>query len=147
MKNLIHDTGNTRIWQGEVPDDNPFTLGHWIVFAPWMHMAWNYHYLSLIHVRDVEGHPPAVMQFEEATHEFQVLAISPDNEPTNFTEITPLMPVSIAQQFVAENDAEALELIELQLPHIAAGELSVDSDYRSVWHHILREHKLADFKF
>lgn len=139
------ESEKTKIWRGEVPEDNPFTLSHWIVFAPWMHPMWDYHYCYLIHLRDdPEKLKPAKKHFPEATHEFGVLALDPDHEP-RFVDARYLTPVSIAQQFTSSNDIEALEFIELILEtQVIPGRLSVDSDYRRMWKHVLTKHTIEE---
>jgi len=71
-----------------------------------------------------------------ATHELMIYALDPDYEIDPY-EVRALEPVSVAQQFLAENDAEALGLIEKCVRKIADGSLSPDSDFRSIWRHIL----------
>ena len=143
---IVHENENTTIWVSDVGEDgNPFSVQRWIIKAPWMHMCWEYHYVGLIHLRDVEGHEPANIQFQGATHELIVLAMNPDAEPS-FSEPQFLTPISIAQQFVAENDAEALEKIEFLLNPIAEGRLSVDSDFRSTWQHMLLDHDIHFYR-
>lgn len=136
---------NTKIWKGEPREGDHATIGNWMIHAPWMHPFWSWHYLSLVHLRELDGVSPPNMQFPEATHEFLVLALNPEHEP-DWGKLYYLTPPSITQQFIAENDAQALEWIELILPQIAEGELSVDSDFRSTWFHFLREHKIEDFR-
>ena len=141
-----YESATTKIWRNEEPNDDPFGLAQWIVFAPWVHPLWSYHFVGIVHLRDVEPHPPANLQFEGATHEFMVLSLDPNHEPQGFDSLKYLMPQSIAQQFTATNDAEALEWIELLLDNVLNQKLSIDSDNRSQWKHLLTEHKIEDFR-
>jgi len=51
-------TAGTKIWDVAFAGQGP-CLGQWLIFAPWAHPVWQYHILSLIHLRDVEGESPA----------------------------------------------------------------------------------------
>lgn len=130
----------TKVWT--VPFDvekSPTALGCWLIHAPWMHPLWSYHVASLVHLRDHDGVLPAKLQAMNSTHEFLVFALDPDHEPVELvaTQFAYLRPASIAQQFARPNDAEALQVVERALGLVAAGRVSVDSDFRSVWWHLL----------
>ena len=128
----------SKIWR--VPYDRdkaPGTVGFWLIHAPWMHLAWSWHVVSIVHLRPMNG-TEANFQFEDATHEFMVVAIDPNHEPTlKYESFKYLRPISICQQFVAKSDDEARQVIELQMINVAAGSLSLDSDYRGVWQKLL----------
>lgn len=124
------------------PDDA--TLALWFVHAPWMHMAWQWHVAGLIHLRDIEGQSKdPTFTVPGATHEFMVWALNPDM-PLDFSIEKPainplqlLQPVSIVQQFKAENDAKALERIEHILEHVGKGEITLDTDGRRTLRYLL----------
>ncbi len=142
------ESSATKIWQDTEHSDDPFSLARWIIWAPWVHSMWPYHFCSVVHLRDVEGSTPAKMQFPEATHEFMVLSLNPEHEPdpNHMEALYFLTPPSIAQQFTATDDAEALEIIELNLQLVLQQRLSLDSDYRRSWEHILREHTIDEMR-
>jgi hypothetical protein len=122
------------------PDDA--CLSVWLVHAPWMHIAWCWHYCSLIHLRDLPNQSkPPTLQFPEATHEFIVFALDPDHRPNlDVEKLEPLHilePVSIVQQFNALSDAAALGRVEHMLRHVAQGQLTLDSDGRRSWRTML----------
>lgn len=136
----------TLIWAPEVIEGDPFALGMWIIHAPWAHSMWGYFAASLIHLRDVEGHPPANMQFPEATHELVIMALDPSHYPPDEDELHYLTPPNIAQQFTADNDAAALETIELLMQKVAEKRISPDEDFRSAWRHVLLDHTREELK-
>lgn len=129
----------------ESPQDDA-GLGVWWVCAPWMAPmgAWHWHYVSLIHLRDIPGQSrPATLRFAGATHEVIAYAIDPltppDPQSDDLTGLRYLNPVSIVQQFKAETDAKALEMVECCLDLCVEGRLSVEADGRSAWAHLLTE--------
>ena len=131
----ILETACTKIWQID-PKGNEFTVGYWLVFAPWAHLVWQYHAISLVHLRGFVKKEPPKIALPGATHELLIFALDPKHniDPYN---LRILEPISISQQFISENDAEALSILEKCIQRIADGELSPDSDFRKVWHHIL----------
>ncbi len=126
---------------------NEHTLGCWLIQGPF-HIAWNQWTASLVHLRGEKDGKPANFQFPGATHEFLIMAISPndpiqaDHDPD--VAVQYLTPIDVCQQFIAENDAEALEKIEHLLEHVRRGELSPDQDYRSHWRMRLRPEEGAN---
>lgn len=134
-------TKYANIWSLTVdPKVSSGAIATWLIYAPWMHPHWNFHWAHLVHLREIEGAPPPTLQFISATHEFAVFALHPEHEPANldYTKFQWLEPVSICQQFERDSDAEALQLIEDKLQAVGRGEVSVDSDYRSLWEALLR---------
>lgn len=122
--------------------DESEALGVWLVHAPWMHMLWSWHYVGLVHLRDIPGQSKAAnINVPGATHEFLAVSMSPDYEPTLETldHLHLLSPIDISQQFIASSDADALERVERTFPHIVAGKLSLDEDFRRIWRRVLLE--------
>lgn len=131
-------TDNTKVWQTEIPDINPFMVGNWIVWAPWAHPVWPYHWFSLVHLREIEGHENPTILVENATHQLVIFALHPDHVP-EMGDLRTLEPVSVMQQFVAKDDAAALQAIEKCLRQVATGRVTPDSDGRKLWKHLLVE--------
>lgn len=136
--------GFTKIWELPVEHtQDPAVVGAWAIQAPWMHLAWDWHMACVFHLRLVpgtqeakiyEGSPP------DSTHEFMVYAVSPDHEPQRCESVEfrhLLSPASIVQQFVAKNDADALERVTKGIELVAECQLSVDSDFRGCWKKLL----------
>lgn len=130
------ETRHAKIWDIPPRDDRPAQVAAWIVYAPWAHPLWNYHFAALAHLRDVDGMEPAKIHLPDATHEFAIFALSPDHD-VDTDKLSILHPVSIAQQFIAKNDAEAREVIEQCLHAVADGKISPDSDFRGAWQDVL----------
>jgi hypothetical protein len=116
------------------------TLAVYLVYAPWMHDQWAWHYVGLVHLRPIPGAPPAYLEMPDATHELVAAAIDPRQpllEGGRFT-LHFLHPPDITQQFTASRDAEALLTVEQALRECVAGRLSLDQDFRRSWTTILR---------
>jgi len=125
----------------EHPADNA-SLAVWLVHAPWMHPAWSWHYVGLVHLRDLPGQSKRpVLTVDGATHEFLVMAVDPsqtiDLGADKWEPLKLLSPISIVQQFVAAGDAKALERVEDCLALVARDIVTLDSDGRHMWRHLL----------
>jgi hypothetical protein len=146
------ESSHTQIWDvterarkfgTECPQDDA-SIAVWFVHAPWMAplCAWHWHYVGLIHLRDLPGQSkPAVHTLAGSTHELIVLALDPQFKPdlnaAEWEQPKFLSPVSIVQQFIAANDAEALKRIEEGLALCVEGRLSLESDGRLPWRNLL----------
>lgn len=142
QKPWIHNLStNTKVWTVIASDDDPnsvFDCGMWLIWAPWAHPLWQYHWISVVHLREVEGRDKPKIQFQGATHEVISLAQNPDIEPIlEPLQLAPLMPVNFAEQFIAANDAAANLQIEKLVKMVAQGGLSPDSDFRPAWRLLL----------
>jgi hypothetical protein len=118
------------------------TVAGWIIEAPYAHPMWHSYCLSLIHLRDVEGQPPATLSFPTATHEFFLHALDPEGERAKLIKgrqfgsdgaCKVLTPMNFAAQFVAEDDEQAKVIVFGALCEIVAGRLSPDTDFRFLW--------------
>jgi hypothetical protein len=148
------ESAHTQIWNvteaaRALPDrgmDDPAddaSLAVWLVHAPWMaNGMWHWHYCAVVHLRNLPGQSKQPhLEFPEATHEFISLAVDPsldvDVHASPLQKLKFLSPVSICQQLSARNDAEALERIEHLLKHCVQGQLTLESDGRTVWKKLL----------
>lgn len=130
---------NSRNVESNAAEARAASVGCWFIYAPWMHMVWAWHYCGLVHLRPVPGQSrQPVKKFPQATHEFLVFALDPTVDVIA-ERLRPLTPVSIVQQFDAANDAHARLIVEDILEEVAKGRVSVDSDFRRVWQHLLCE--------
>lgn len=139
---VVYEDERTKIWQyiGAFKD-SPCVVGGWVIWAPWMHPAWQYHSIGVIHLRPTgnEAEDEALyIDYPEATHEFAAVALNPDYVPDDFLELRWMSPINIAQQFTAKNDATALRKIELLILQVGTDHISLGSDARNTWHNILR---------
>lgn len=96
---------------------------HEIVQAAWAHPVWSHYLVSACHLRPVEGLPDAVKCFPEATHELQILALSPDDNKT------PLTPINYGIQCAFEHDDQAADLCKRVIAAISDRRLNPDTDY------------------
>jgi hypothetical protein len=144
------ESAHTQIWDvterarqfGTQHPQDDASLAVWFVHAPWMHPFWCWHYVSVIHLRDLPGQSkPAVRTVPGATHELIVLSVDPDTPPdlktADLGRVKYLTPPDVVQQFIAANDAEALRRIEEGLGLTVDGQLTLDSDGRMAWRHLL----------
>lgn len=146
------ESPHTQIWNvtdmaRTLPDkgmDHPAddaSLAVWLVHAPWMALAWHWHYAAVVHLRELPGQSrPPTITITGGTHEFLSMAVDPATQPDlsrPWSQLKFLSPISIVQQFVAENDAEALARVEANLELVAKGQLSLESDGREPWRQLL----------
>lgn len=143
---------HTQVWDVTAParkfgtphPQDDASLAVWLVHAPWMAPAgaWHWHYVGLIHLRDLPGQSkPPTHTLHGSTHELIAMAVDPETQPdlkaTDFDKLKFLSPTSIVQQFVADNDAEALQKIERGLELVVEGRLTLESDGRTAWRSFL----------
>lgn len=134
-----------RAWRLRMPPvghrhrpDNDATVDAFIVRVPGAHIAWDHWMVSLIHLRPIDGVKPAEIRVGDATHEFMILALNPE-EPLPGLDVDEnfhpawLSPIDVAEQFTAANDAVAAEIGELAVRTIVDGYASPDQDWRAWW--------------
>lgn len=116
---------------------HPTTLATALLHCPGAHAFWSWWQISLIHLRPVEGYPPAKV-LPGMTHEIVTLAIDPERcpvpDPKDWAAGYPhLLPIDVEQQFQAPDDATAVALFEWLCEEVSRGQLSPDQDYRRFW--------------
>jgi hypothetical protein len=104
---------------------------------------WSYWWLSLIHLRDVPGAPPAKLdpRVPGATHELISFAQDPGQapDPDDVKTFRHLTPIDWAIQFKVGTDRDAMRLAERVVTTIMQGVASPDTDYRTFWARAIRE--------
>lgn len=108
----------------------------WIIEAPWAHPLWHSYILSLVHLREVEGQPPATIYRPDATHEMVLEALNPEfprQAIFDRCEIARLSPVNFAVQLAVRDDAAAAAVALDVVQRIAKGRLNPDTDFRQQW--------------
>ena len=107
------------------PKDFQAALGNWFIEAPNQSPAWRHYMLSLIHLRSIEGVPPAHIRVPGATHEFMMMAMDPDPapDPLNPKTWSYLRPVNLEQQVVLPSDEAAIKLLARSAQCVAEGVL------------------------
>jgi hypothetical protein len=105
-----------------------------LIRAPRAHMLWQWHLLTVIHLRDIVGVRPAHKQYPEAEYEIGVYAIDPASTPDpEHPPFNILRPEDIVVQFHGINDDQAKRIGELATKACVVGRLIPDSDYRPTW--------------
>lgn len=137
------DKPNTKVWTVLCSDEDPnkqFDCGMWLIWAPWAHPFWQYHWISVVHLREVEGRDKPKIKFEGATHECICFAQNPNVQPRIHPLVNSMLePLNFAEQFKAQNDAHANEKVEKLVKLVGEGRLSPDSDFRSAWRLLLNQ--------
>ena len=129
--------------------DEDALVASWIVCAPWAHPLWHSYTIHLVHLRPLPNKETR-FYLEGATHELWVHALDPakhicdviDGYDSPFPMM--LQPKNYADQFIAENDAAALERMERVVRLICDGNLSPDTDFISQWVALFGGHMLKN---
>lgn len=101
------------------------------------HPIWDRWGLSVVHLRNIPGVKPPVLQFPGATHELVIVSLDPEADPIDPDQVEPglpwMQPVEVTQQFTVPKDTHALMLLEGVVESIVEGYSSPDRDYRRLW--------------
>lgn len=94
---------------------------------------WSWFSVELVHLRPVEGVPPATVTVEGATHELLALARKSGNgcdpdDPTTWGGV--LRPFDLVRQFRVEGDEAAVEVLRGMVEGYVRGQVVPDSDRR-----------------
>lgn len=131
-----------RAWKAPLDSDQPHgTLAGWLINVPKAHPFWSWWAINMIHLRDIEGVPPAKKHYPEAQYEFLIYAINPELCPEPDPDKPPyphLVPVDVCEQFHGVLDVDAVRICELAVLSIVDGRLSPDQDFRSAWHNTIQ---------
>lgn len=98
------------ILEGEPPSpDVQAQVATWFLICPGQSPAWDCYFLSLVHLRPIEGGKPPVISREGATHEVMLFALDADRNPVpdDFTTWNPLWPQNFVGQYTAPDDETA----------------------------------------
>lgn len=136
-------------WLSQTEQRNATALVSWICRCPGDHLLWNTWLIALVHLRDVDGIPPAHKQYAQAEYEVMFVSLVSGESATleppagqgPYVEIDPddpktwrdLQPVDLAHQFHGVTDADAKRIVELAIRAMVAGTMSPDSDFRERW--------------
>lgn len=126
-------------------------LESWILNGPGYHPAWAWWQVSVVHLRDIEGCPPAKKQYANAEYEFMIVAFNParGTPDIDLIEVSVdwgnkgahkfLFPLEVCKQFHGINDKQAAKICSAAISAIVNGYLSPDSDFRSAWNMSIEE--------
>lgn len=133
-------------WRLELPPagqrgrpDFDASVGGFLLRAPRAHPLWDHYAISVIHLREMAGVRPPVIRTPGATHELMIMALDPRQALPSSLEAGPdfrlhyLTPIDVMEQFPAENDAVADQILELAVRAIVDGQGSPDQDWRAWW--------------
>jgi hypothetical protein len=114
------------------PDDPPAqtgTVATWFLDCPGQSPAWRHYLLNVVHLRPIDGAPPAKIVVPHATHEFSVYALAPDArpQPTDTDTWRHLTPVNVCEQVQLTSDDGARRLARLAARAVVAGVLPAES--------------------
>lgn len=113
------------------------TLSGWYVYAPWAHPAWSWYSVSVVHLRDIAGMPPAIKHYGHAEFELGVFAVDPQDVPdVDRGGAKLLMPPNLIWQFDGCTDEDAAQICDKVAAEIVYG-ASPDSDYRKSWYSLV----------
>jgi hypothetical protein len=133
----------------DCPPEKDGTVAHYIIEAPWAHIAWHSYSLILLHLRPMPGFADPIIYMDGATHEIVLHALNPDHPRLPLIDGTAqefpwLTPANFGAQFIEITDALALERVERAVQMICDGKLSPDTDFTSQWVALFGNHMLKD---
>lgn len=119
------------------------TLGCWILTVPGAHPLWHSYLLSIIHLRDVPGFPPAKKKYPEAEYEVILFALDPDEDlpdPDDVKNFHPviLTPPNLVEQIHGITDEQVVSIAEKLCRAFIDGIASPDTDFLSHTQNLLK---------
>lgn len=109
-------------------DTHPTGIAGYLLCAPSVHPLWSYYVAQLVHLRDVEGIPPAQKQREDVTHEIVVLALNRESPPKkdDIDTMKWLLPPNHVVQFSCDTDEKAAKILGEVVQQFIAGVIWLD---------------------
>lgn len=109
----------------------------WIVEAPWAHPFWHSYFVSVVHLRPIEGGRPPNLADPRATHELMIFAMDPakPRHPQMIGDMAWqwLHPANFGAQLLEMRDEDAATRLEGAVSLIVEGELNPDTDAMPQW--------------
>jgi hypothetical protein len=127
----------TQAWRSRLQSDAPEHQAHlagWVINGPF-HPFWSYWVLGVVSLAEMPGVAPPNKVYPEAEYEIMIVSCDPEHptpDPDEAGWVT-LSPADLVYQFDGVTDEQAIEIAELMVRQIVAGEMSPDSDYRAEW--------------
>jgi hypothetical protein len=125
----------TKAWKVALVPQSPeqeAKLAAWVVEGPF-HPMWSRWLLSVIHLRDIPGVPPASKDGPTMTHEFAILSLNPEQPvDLDLPDLHTLHLPDAVIQFKA-TDEEAVEVLTRAVQQIVDKKASPDSDFQMYW--------------
>ncbi len=137
-------TGQWKAWVAKMERVRPAhqaALAEWLLFCPGAHAAWSYWWIGLIHLRPLEGVPPAHIRTSGAGWEMICMAQDPTVEPDPdrvHETLRMLTPIDWEVQFGdVKDDRQAEQVGVAVIRAIMSGTISPDSDFREHWERLI----------
>lgn len=116
------------------PNPNHTTLSAYVLKGNY-HPHWNHWVISVCHLRDQDGAPPAKRQYPGATHEILIVSYTDVTMETEGEEIvkfegTWLQPIDFCFQMQVHSDEKAVQIFEAFVDRFRQWETSPDQDFR-----------------
>jgi len=132
--------GFGKAWLSYAPPTRPeqeATVRAYIVHAPQGNQFWPWYLIASIHLREIEGTESPHKRFPEASHEFMIAAVNPDDygklHPGGLSEVSFLTPIDLVHQVGDLDDDQAAKICDSIVRAIVVGGDSPDQDFRSYW--------------
>lgn len=131
-----------KAWEVKKPDDGPDAgIVAYQVNRPGAHPWWEWWVVSVVSLRDIDGIPVARKSYPEATHEFVIASLSPDDPVPMPDDPAPkycyLTPIDVVHQFHGLDDGQAKDLCAAAIKAIVIAGISPDQDFRAFWKNLL----------
>ena len=100
----------------------------WFLECPGQSPAWSHYTMNVIHLRDIDGVPPAHIRVLGATHELILIALDPDRHPKvlKLSSWRPLRPLNVQEQIRLPDDRSAREMAEKAAQAVVNGLLPAE---------------------
>lgn len=112
-------------------------VSSWLLYCPGAHVCWSYWWISLCHLRPIEGVEAVQLHAPDMRYEVICYAQDPEHgpDPDRPAETSHMLsPIDWGVQFGSvDTDEKAARVIELVVDAIMTGHYSPDSDFRSLW--------------
>lgn len=120
---------------------------HWVVEAPWSSEVVHSYSLILTHLRHALSFAPVTRYLEGATHEFALIAISPEADRESMLRAPVeggvwLMPEVFAAQIIAASDEAGAQRVGHLVELICSGRLSPHPTHFRAWVQLLGDNML-----
>jgi len=109
-------------------ESHPTGIAGYLLFAPAVHPLWSFYIAQIIHLRDVEGMPPAQKHGADMTHEIMVLALQRDFPPKkdDIKTMRWMTPANHVVQLSCDTDARAADILEQVVQQFISGVIWLD---------------------
>ena len=116
------------------------TIGAWFIHGAF-HPCWDHWLMSIVHLRDLPGTPPARKQSPEAQYEFIIASLANEggHDPLHPETMEILSPLDLCYQFGGMNDSDGTNDAHVRnmltdfVRLVCEGKASPDTDYRTFW--------------